>query len=119
MPEGTQEQKKSYVVSAFTTKKLILEGVTFSTVEFPAKTHAFPMSQSNYFEREKDDSDDTLVPETEEQQSENADSSGESIEVLHTEVDPKKNVILFGKLCNSQEVLLNWIKKNAFTMFVL
>lgn len=104
MPEGTQEQKKSYVVSAFTTKKLILEGVSFSTVEFPAKSHAFPMSQSNYYGKVKDDSDDTLVPETEEQQPEDAD---ESVEVLHREIDPTKNVILFGKLCNSQEVLLN------------
>lgn len=112
--ETSQEQKKAYVVSAFTTKKFIIEGISFSTVEFPPKARTFSrsvtsQSQSSVIgDKEKEDSYIALVKDKEE-----ADDSGESIEVI----EEQRNVILCGKLCNRQEVcfyLKNILNLQAF-----
>lgn len=104
--ENPQEQNKAYVISSFTTKNFFLEGVTFSTVEFPIRARTFSrsvMSQSqasNGGEKDKEDSYIALLKEKEELQAEDANSSGESIEVL----DEKRHLIVCGKLCSRQEV---------------
>lgn len=105
-PETSHEQSKAYVVSSFTTKNFFLEGVAFSTVEFPSKARTFSrsvMSQSQSSvvgTKEKEDSYIALVKDSEELQAEDANSSGESIEVL----EENRHVILCGKLCSRQEV---------------
>lgn len=107
--ETTQEQKKSYVVSSFTTKKFILEGVTFSTVEFPSKARTFSRSSqsqsSTNGDKEKEDSYVALVKDN--LQTEESNSSGESFDIL----DENRHVIVCGKLCNKQEV--------PFPLFIL
>lgn len=104
--ETSQEQKKAYIASSFTTKNFNLDGVTFSTVEFPSKARTFSrsvMTQSQSSvncDKEKEDSYIALVRDKEDVQAEDANSSGESIEVL----EEHRHVILCGKLCSKQEV---------------
>lgn len=113
--ETTQEQSKAYVVSSFTAKNFFLEGVTFSTVEFPSRSRTFSrsvMSQSQgsiVGEKDKEDSYIALVKDREELQVDDANSSGESIEVL----EYNRHVVLCGKLCSRQEVVKQKKKKEC------
>lgn len=113
--EAEGELNSTYIVPAFTTKNFRLEGVTFSTVEFPCKARTFSksvMSQSqtsvNGGDKEKEDSYVALVKD----RSDDANTSGESIEVL----EEYRHVVLCGKLCGSQEVKKNYLTNSIFVI---
>lgn len=101
--DNPHEQNKAYVVSSFTTKNFLLEGVTFSTVEFPSKARTVSrsvISQSQSLYCDRADSLSTLVDGSSSSVDGEENSSGESIEV----VDEQRHVIMFAKLCSKQEV---------------
>lgn len=112
-----QDSNKAYIVQSFTTKKLLIQGVTLSTVEFGSKGRTFSRSvinQSEYYEKEKDDSLTALIsvqsddedenfyatkPERRESQYGNEEKTG-----TETELSDNRQVIMFGKISGKQEV---------------
>lgn len=108
-PESTsQEQNKAYIVSSFTSKNFYLEGVRFSTVEFPSKARTFSrsmMSQSQSSVVQEKDREDPLTGLVQESPVDNqaesdANTSSESYDVF----DERRHDVVFGKLCSRQEV---------------
>lgn len=88
--------------SSFVTKKLIFEGVSFSTVEFPSSLRTFSrstLSQSQSTEKEDQNID-------------------ESTEVSPDLEDDQRNVILCGRLCNRQEVVFEKAKQRSCVCIV-
>lgn len=114
---ASHSDTKAYIVASFTLKKLILEGVTLHSEEFPSRARTFSrsmMSQSNIttgqcsssVTNENDEEDEFLSTIIEDSTSrkqsiiaveENDDSKSPLDVIVH---DP----ILFGKLSGRQEV---------------
>lgn len=117
-----QDESKAYVVSSFTLKKFILEGVTFSSEEFPSRARTFSrsvMSQSQSstnLEQSKASDDLFLSTIIEDTIRRGSDATRES-SVDNTPINeqppsqfpletPEHKPILFGKLSGRQEVCL-------------
>lgn len=122
---NNQELNKGYIVTSFTTKNFTMEGVKFSTVEFPSKARTFSrsvMSQSyEHNESEQGDSLTVLLQSTNLNDNLSSDeverekvisSEKEHIEESENEEKEKLNpfseerhVVMFGRLSGKQEVL--------------
>lgn len=117
-----QDENKAYVISSFTLKKLVFEGVTFSSEEFPSRARTFSrsvMSQSQAsvnLEQSKASEDvflSTIIEDSIRRGSDaGRESSVESTPVIETPNTqflsdvPEHEPILFGKLSGRQEVSL-------------
>lgn len=115
-PSG-QDQNKTFVASSFTTKNFYLEGVTFSTVEFPTMARTFSRSilvQSQSFQLQDKETEDSLVTmiaadefleertptneDVEKTTSQSADGG------VSRSMDDHRHVVQFGRLSGRQEV---------------
>lgn len=117
---SNQEHSKAYIVSSFTTKNFLLEGVKMSTVEFPSKARTFSRSVMSHSvvstnDQEQTDSLTNLIQTT----NDSTESDDEHIEMENyisdkpeelrvnacSVLEPdQRYVVLFGKLCGRQEV---------------
>lgn len=118
---ANQDENKAYVISSFTLKKFVLEGVTFSTEEFPSRSRTFSRSVMNQsetsvgnLEQSKGTEDVFLSTIIEDSIKRSADvtreSSVESTPVNDVPTSPletsEHDPILFGKLSGRQEVIV-------------
>lgn len=108
-----QDSKKAYILQSYTVKKIIIEGVTFSTVEFSIKARTFSrsvisQSQMEHISEEKEESFITMFERNslnehsiEKQMSPDQTNSHFDYE---NDLDAYRHVILFGKTSSVQEV---------------
>lgn len=114
---SAHDQKKSFVASSFTTKNFYLEGVTFSTVEFPTIARTFSksilvQSQSSLLQdKEGEDSLVTMIAADgylEERTPTNEDVESKSNQSGDggggRSMDDHRHVVQFGRLSGRQEV---------------
>lgn len=107
-----QDSNKAYIVQSFTTKKLIIQGVSLSTVEFSSKARTFSRSvlnQSHYYEKENDDSFTALISVQNDDDDNFYATKGETNDndekcSEHFILNDKRHIIMFGKISGKQEV---------------
>lgn len=120
---SNQNLKKAYIVQSYTVKKLIIEGITFSTMEFSVKARTF--SRSVIFQSQMDvineDQEQSFIS-TFERNSLNEQLSIEqqsvdptvSVNTLNDVVEKYRHVIMFGKVSSTQEV--SYLNNNLFNI---
>lgn len=121
--EGTdisnQDSKKAYIIQSYSVKRIIIEGVTFSTVEFSSKARTFSrsvISQSQIEDgtEEKEESFLTMFERN------SLNDIAKEKEIMpnrnshNNNLDGYRHIILFGKVSSVQEVRNNVMKnKNS------
>lgn len=110
---SNQDSNKAYIIQSYTVKKLSINGITFSTVEFSGKARTFSRSFISQSEiestnEEKEDSFITMFERNSlnEQQIGEIILSGQSNSeyVSENNLDGYRHAILFGKINGVQEV---------------
>lgn len=116
-----QESNKTYLVNSFLSKNFYIQGVTFSSVEFPSGARTFSRSvlSQSVNETEQGDSIVTILqnsnmndsinssdtePEVNENVRTESPSKKEELGVQSNPLEDKRFVVLFGKFCGKQEV---------------
>ncbi|KAK9884101.1 hypothetical protein WA026_005041 [Henosepilachna vigintioctopunctata] len=94
--QSTDNAKKPNVVESFTTKNLIIQGVTISTVEFPSISRTFSRLRKRSDESESGSTNETMSEETE-SENENDDKSESCFEDADDN-EKQRHAILCAKL---------------------
>lgn len=108
---SNQESKKAYIIQSFTVKRLLIEGVSFSTVEFSIKARTFSRSViiESQMESNNEEAEESFITRFE-KNSLNEFSIAQNVDVEQVtsanlfNLDGYRHVILFGKISSTQEV---------------
>lgn len=103
---SNQDSKKAYIVQSYTVKRILLEGVTFSTVEFSIKARTFSrlvISEMDDFNKDNEESFNTMFEKSSLIEESKVDEFKET-KSEKSILDDYRHVILFGKISSVQEV---------------
>lgn len=113
----SQDSKKAYIIQSCTVKKIIIEGVLFSTLEFSSKARTFSRSviMESFMDSCTNEKEDSFISAFEKnslnEHEEKTSMKQTSIDSVHANsTDEYRHVILFGKISNSQEVGGIWFQ---------
>lgn len=100
---SNQDSKKAYIIQSFTVKRILIEGVTFSTVEFCSKARTFSRSviseiQTESYSEDNEESFNTVYEKNGINGMIKEDTSAKNI------LDDYRHIVLFGKISSAQEV---------------